>query len=324
MIVVTGGAGLIGSSVVWKLNERGVSDLLIVDHNPNGTKDDNLSPLRYSQYEDKAHFIKLLLEDKYGDGIDAIIHLGACSDTTETDKEYLYKNNFEYTRKLAEFAVENRIRFIYASSAATYGNGENGYSDDESLIPTYEPLNEYARSKQMFDLWAIEEGIIDKIVGLKYFNIFGPNEGHKRNMRSMVLKAYEQIFATGKVSLFKSHIADYEDGEQKRDFLYVKDAADMTLYFLDNPQLLGIYNIGSGKAETWNDLIGSLFQSLDMEPKIEYIDMPEKIRDQYQYYTKADMTKFSKLNYSKTAMSLPDSVDDYVQGYLLPGKNIGE
>jgi len=324
MIIVTGGAGLIGSSVVWKLNERGVSDLLIVDHNPNGTKDDNLSLLRYSQYLDKADFIKPLLEGKYGDGIDAIIHLGACSDTTETDKEYLYKNNFEYTRKLAEFAVDNGVRFIYASSAATYGNGENGYSDDESLIPTYEPLNEYARSKQMFDLWAIEEGIINKIVGLKYFNIFGPNEGHKGNMRSMVLKAYEQIFATGKVSLFRSHIADYEDGEQKRDFLYVKDAADMTLYFLDNPQLSGIYNIGSGKAETWNELIGSLFQSLDMEPKIEYIDMPDKIRDQYQYYTKADMTKFSKLNYSKTAMSLPDSVDDYVQGYLLSGKNIGE
>ncbi|TFB08535.1 ADP-glyceromanno-heptose 6-epimerase, partial [Candidatus Marinimicrobia bacterium MT.SAG.2] len=302
----------------------GITDLLIVDHNPNGTKDANLNPLKYSQYVDKYDFIKPLLEGKYGDGIDAIIHLGACSDTTETDKEYLYKNNFEYTRKLAEFAVENRIRFIYASSAATYGNGENGYSDDESLIPTYEPLNEYARYKQMFDLWAIEEGIINKIVGLKYFNIFGPNEGHKGNMRSMVLKAYEQIFASGKVNLFKSHIADYEDGEQKRDFLYVKDAADMTLFFLDNPQLSGIYNIGSGKAETWNELIGSLFQSLDMEPKIEYIDMPDKIRDQYQYYTKADMTKFSKLNYSKTAMSLPDSVDDYVQGYLLSGKNIGE
>lgn len=324
MIVVTGGAGLIGSNVVWKLNERGVSDLLIVDHNPNGTKDGNLNPLRYSQYLDKADFIKPLLEGKYGDELKAIIHLGACSDTTETDKEYLYRNNFEYTRKLAEFAVENGIRFIYASSAATYGNGENGYSDDESLIPTYKPLNEYARSKQMFDLWAIEEGIINKIVGLKYFNIFGPNEGHKGNMRSMVLKAYEQIFAAGKVSLFRSHRDEYEDGEQKRDFLYVKDAADMTLYFLDNPQLSGIYNIGSGNAETWNELINSLFQSLDMEPKIEYIDMPEKIRDQYQYYTKADMTKFLKLNYSKTALSLPDSVDDYVQGYLLPGKNIGE
>ena len=324
MIIVTGGAGLIGSNIVWNLNERGISDLMIVDHNHNGTKSRNLNPLRYSQYVDKADFIKPLLDGEFGDNIEAIIHLGACSDTTETDKEYLYKNNFEYTRKLAEFAVENGIRFIYASSAATYGNGENGYSDEESLIPTYEPLNEYARSKQMFDLWAIEEGIINKIVGLKYFNIFGPNEGHKGNMRSMVLKAYEQIFATGKVSLFKSHIDDYEDGEQKRDFLYVKDAADMTLFFLDNPQLSGIYNIGSGKAETWNDLIGSLFQSLDMEPNIEYIDMPENIRNQYQYYTKADMTKFSKLNYSKTSMSLPDSVDDYVQGYLLPGNHIGE
>ena len=323
MIIVTGGAGLIGSSVVWKLNERGISDLLIVDHNPNGSKDGNLFPLKYSYYVDKADFFKPLLEGKY-DEIEAIIHLGACSDTTETDKEYLYRNNFEYTRKLAEFAVYNEIRFIYASSAATYGNGENGYSDEESLIPTYEPLNEYARSKQMFDLWAIEEGLIDKIVGLKYFNIYGPNEGHKGNMKSMVLKAYEQIFATGKVNLFRSLRDDYEDGEQRRDFLYVKDAAGMTLYFLDNPQIYGIYNIGSGMAETWNELIGNLFQSLDMEPKIEYIDMPENIRNHYQYYTKADMTKFQKLGYNDSSMQLQEAVNDYIQNYLLTGSHLGE
>ena len=324
MIIVTGGAGLIGSSVVWKLNERGNSNLLIVDHNPLDLKDANLFALRYSYYVDKADFIKPLLDGKYGDEIEAIIHLGACSDTMESDKKYLYQNNFEYTRILAEFAVDIGIRFIYASSAATYGNGDKGYSDDENLISTYEPLNEYARSKQMFDLWAIEEGIMEKIVGLKYFNIFGPNEGHKGNMRSMVLKAYKQIFAKGKVSLFSSHRDDYEDGEQKRDFLYVKDAAEMTLFFLDNPQINGIYNIGSGKAETWNELIGNLFQSLDMEPIIEYIDMPENIRNQYQYYTKADMTKFESLGYNDPLMNLSEAVDDYVQNYLIPGNHLGE
>ena len=324
MIIVTGGAGLIGSNVVRLLNDRGISDLLIVDHNPDGTKDGNLKPLRYSKYLDRTDFIKPLLEGGFGDEIEAIIHLGACTDTTETDNEYLYKNNFEYTRKLAEFAVDNGIRFIYASSAATYGNGAEGYSDDEKLIASYEPLNEYALSKQMFDLWAIKEGLIDKIVGLKYFNIYGPNEGHKGHMRSMVLKAYEQLFAEGKVNLFRSHRDDYEDGEQKRDFLYVKDAAEMTLFFLDNPQLSGIYNIGSGKAETWNELIGNLFRSLDMEPNIEYIDMPENLRNQYQYHTKADMTKFSELNYAKLPMSLSDAVKDYVQGYLLPGSHVGE
>ena len=323
MIIVTGGAGLIGSNVVRNLNEKGISDLLIVDDNPHGSKDGNLKPLKYSQYVDKAAFIKQLLEGKY-DKIEAIIHLGACSVTTETDKEYLYRNNFDYTRKLAEFAVNNNIRFIYASSAATYGNGDKGYSDDESLIPAYEPLNEYARSKQMFDLWAIEEGLIDKIVGLKYFNIYGPNEGHKGSMRSMVLKAYEQLFSKGKVNLFRSHRDDYEDGEQKRDFLYVKDAAEMTLFFLDNPQIFGIYNIGSGRAETWNELIGSLFKSLDMEPKIEYIDMPENIRDQYQYYTMADMTKFQKLGYNYSSMELPEAVNDYIQNYLLTGSHLGE
>ncbi len=324
MIIVTGGAGLIGSNVVRKLNERGIFDLLVVDHNLEGTKDGNLNPLRYSNYVDKSEFIKLSLDGKYGDEIEAIIHLGACSDTTEIDKEYLYKNNFEYTRKLSEFAADNEIRFIYASSAATYGNGEKGYSDDEKLIPTYEPLNEYARSKQMFDLWALEHGYLDKIVGLKYFNVFGPNEEHKGDMRSMVLKAFKQIWATGKVDLYKSHREDYEDGEQQRDFLYVKDAADMTLCFLDNPEITGIYNIGSGKAETWNDLISNVFESLDIEPNIEYIDMPENIRNQYQYCTKADMTKFSKLNYSKTPMSLSDAVIDYVQNYLLSGSHVGE
>jgi len=322
MIIVTGGAGLIGSAVVWSLNNRGEKKILIVDHNPDGTKDDNYKQLNFSGFVDKSDFIEELERGKYGKNIDAIIHLGACSDTTETDKEYLYENNFLYTQKIATYAIDSNIRFIYASSAATYGNGEKGYLDDEKLIPTLEPLNEYARSKQMFDLWAWENGFLDRIVGLKYFNVFGPNEDHKGDMQSMVRKSFRQIWANGKVDLFRSYNDDYEDGEQKRDFLYVKDAADMTLFFLDNPTLNGIYNIGSGKAETWNTLIGAVFSAVDMIPTINYIDMPDNIREQYQYYTKAEMEKLFNAGYEEGSKPLTDAVEDYVLNYLISGNHL--
>ncbi len=323
MIIVTGGAGLIGSAVVWKLNGRGVDDILIVDHNPDGAKDDNLAALKYSQYTDKSDFLQKLHEGEFGDDIESIIHLGACTDTTETDKEYLHQNNFDYTRKLASYSVDNKIRFVYASSAATCGNGENGYADDEKLIPALEPLNEYARSKQMFDLWAVENGLMEKIAGLKYFNIFGPNEGHKGEMRSMVAKAFEQIRSSGEVRLFKSHREEYEDGEQQRDFLYVKDAAEITLFFLNNPGLNGIYNVGSGRAESWNVLINSLFKAMDQEPKIRYIDMPENIRTQYQYHTKAETEKLIDAGYRSDLTPLDEAVRDYVTNYLIPGSHLG-
>jgi len=322
MIIVTGGAGLIGSAVVWSLNNRGEKKILIVDHNPDGTKDDNFKQLNYSGFVDKSDFIEELDRGKYGNNIDAIIHLGACSDTTETDKDYLRENNFLYTQKIATYAIESNIRFIYASSAATYGNGEKGYLDDEKLIATLEPLNEYARSKQMFDLWAWENGFLDKIVGLKYFNVFGPNEDHKGDMQSMVRKSFRQIWANGEVDLFRSYNDDYEDGEQKRDFLYVKDAADMTLFFLDNPTLNGIYNIGSGIAETWNTLIGAVFSAVDMIPTINYIDMPDNIREQYQYYTKAEMEKLFNAGYEEGTTPLTDAVGDYVLNYLISGNHL--
>ena len=322
MIIVTGGAGLIGSAVVWKLNKRDIRKILIIDNNREGKKDDNYKQLNYSGYTDKSDFIDELQSGKYGSQIEAMIHLGACTDTTETDKDYLYENNFIYTQKLATYSVENNIRFIYASSAATYGNGDKGYLDDESLIPTLEPLNEYARSKQMFDLWAWENGILDKIVGLKYFNVFGPNEDHKGEMQSMVRKSFRQIWANGEVNLFKSYRDDFEDGEQRRDFLYVKDAAEMTLHFLDNPNLNGIYNIGSGKAETWNTLIGAVFNAVDMIPTINYIDMPADIRDRYQYYTRAEMEKLSNAGYEGGSTPLTDAVGDYVINYLISGNHL--
>ena len=323
MIIVTGGAGLIGSAVVWKLNGRGVDDILIVDHNPDGDKDDNLAALKYSQYIDKSDFLQKVFDGRLSDSIESIIHLGACTDTTKTDKEYLYQNNFDYTRKLASYAVNNKIRFIYASSAATYGNGEKGYADDEKLIPALEPLNEYARSKQMFDLWATENDLLDKIAGLKYFNIFGPNEGHKGEMRSMVAKAFEQIWSSGEVRLYKSHREEYEDGEQQRDFLYVKDAAEITLFFLDNPALNGIYNIGSGRAESWNVLTNALFEALDLEPKIRYIDMPGNIREQYQYHTRAETDKLIDSGYQSDITPLVEAIRDYVTNYLIPGSHLG-
>ena len=322
MIIVTGGAGLIGSAVVWTLNKRGVKKILIVDHDPDRTKEDNYKKLNYSGYSDKSDFLDELERGKYGDNIEAIIHLGACTDTTETDKDYLHENNFLYTQRLATFAVENNIRFIYASSAATYGNGNRGYLDDEHLIPNFEPLNEYARSKQTFDMWAWENGFLDKIVGLKYFNVFGPNEDHKGDMQSMVRKSFRQIWANGAVNLFKSHDPDYEDGEQKRDFLYVKDAAKMTLFFIDKPNLNGIYNIGSGMAETWNTLIGAVFSAVDMEPNINYIDMPDNIREQYQYYTKAEMEKLFNAGYEERTTPLADAVKDYVLNYLISGNHL--
>jgi len=242
--------------------------------------------------------------------------MGACSDTTETDAEYLRKNNYEYTRHLAQWTSAANIRFIYASSAATYGDGSAGFSDDQEKIENLRPLNPYGYSKQLFDLWARKTGLLKKIVGLKYFNVFGPNEYHKADMRSFVLKAFEQIKTKGKVGLFKSHNAKYADGEYLRDFLYIKDAVDMTLFFLDNPQLSELFNIGAGKAHTWNDLAKAVFAAMSKKPNIEYIEMPESIRNQYQYFTQADTTKLRNAGYKKQTTSLEDAIKDYVQNYL--------
>jgi ADP-L-glycero-D-manno-heptose 6-epimerase len=245
--------------------------------------------------------------------------LGACSSTTETDASYLIKNNYEYSKLLARWAAAAGIHFIYASSAATYGDGEAGFGDDEEKIESLRPLNMYGYSKQLFDLWARRTGLLKKIVGLKYFNVFGPNEYHKADMRSFVLKAFEQINATGKVRLFKSYKREYADGEQVRDFLYIKDAVDMTLFFLDNPKLTGLYNIGAGRARSWNDLVKAVFAAMGKKPDIEYIEMPESIRNQYQYFTQADITKFRKAGYKKQITPLEDAIKDYVQNYLQQG-----
>ena len=324
MFIVTGGSGLIGSAVVWELNRNGIDDILIVDHLGTSDKWKNLAPLRYDDYMEKDDFLEKLDHNYFsGQKIDGVFHLGACSATTERDATYLVENNFRYTAKLAEFCIENYIKMIYASSCATYGDGSCGYSDDESGIEKLRPMNMYGYSKQMFDLYAKRRGWLEQLVGCKFSNVYGPNERHKADMRSVVLRCFEQITACGKMQLFKSYRPEYADGEQLRDFLYVKDAVKM-IWFLFNRQASGLFNIGSGKAESWNKLAGAAFAALNKPVNIEYIEMPEHLRDRYQYYTCAEMEKLRNLGYSEETTSLEDAVHDYITNYLIPGKYLGD
>lgn len=331
MIIVTGGAGFIGSAMVWQLNKMGRKDILIVDSLGHSEKWKNLAPLSYADYIEKDDFMELVVSDQFHDyfdlgedGLEAIIHMGACSATTELDARYLVHNNFEYTKQMALLALHSDARFIYASSAATYGDGAHGFNDDENGLNKLRPLNMYGYSKQMFDQWAQQEGILDKIVGLKFFNVFGPNEYHKGDMSSLVIKAYRQILETGKIGLFKSYIPEYGDGEQMRDFVYVKDVVDMALYFLKNTDANGIYNIGSDGANSWNALATAIFAALDKEVNIEYVEMPDSLRDKYQYYTCSDVSKLRATGYDGKQRSLTDSVRDYVVNYLVPNHHLGD
>ncbi len=321
MIVVTGGAGFIGSALVHALNRRGHTDIDIVDIEDHPEKKNNLASLKFSRLVSPDTFLEQVRDGSL-QGVDALFHLGACSSTTETDVDFLNRNNFQFTQHLAQYCLGRNIRFIYASSAATYGDGCQGYSDDVAYLTTLTPLNPYGQSKQDFDLWAQREGVLDQMVGLKYFNVFGPNEYHKEDMRSMVLKGYEQIRDTGKIRLFKSYREEYGDGQQVRDFIYVQDAVAMTLFFLDHPEVNGLFNVGTGQARCWNDLAASLFSALNREPKIEYIEMPDSIRDQYQYHTCAEIDKIRNAGYDRPILSLEDAVNDYVNFYLIPGKHL--
>jgi len=311
-IVVTGGAGFIGTNLVRALNELGEDRIIIVDHlGDNPVKWKNLLSVKFLDYIDRDDFI-LYIQRGHFTEVEAIFHLGACSDTTVKDLDYLYRTNFHYAKQLALFALENNIRFIYASSAATYGDGSLGFSDDHDLIPQLKPLNPYGFSKQLFDFWAYTNGFLDKIVGLKYFNVFGEYEFHKGEMRSVALKAYEQIKQTGKVRLFKSYHPDYPDGGQLRDFIYVKDAVSATLFFLERPDINGIFNVGTGKAKSFKSLVLAIFSALNLSPQIEYIDMPEKLRGQYQYFTQADITKLRKAGYTTPMTELEVAIKNYV------------
>jgi ADP-L-glycero-D-manno-heptose 6-epimerase len=328
-IIVTGAAGFIGRNTVAELNARGEDEIILVDDLGKDEKWKNLIGLRYEDIVSPEEFLGLIEDGAFADAR-SVIHLGACSSTTEKDADYLLRNNYQYTRVLSNWAQANEIRFVYASSAATYGDGAEGYDDSDDVTPLLKPLNMYGYSKQIFDLWALKQGLFENgaegsnIVGLKYFNVFGPYEDHKGDMRSVVSKSYGQIRETGVVKLFKSYRPEYKDGEQMRDFIYVKDAVDVTLHFAlqpaDAPGGLfgGLLNCGTGKARTWVDLVTAVFSSMELPPKIEFIEMPHQLQGKYQYFTQASDAKLRAAGYKKPFTSLEDGVREYITGYYLP------
>jgi ADP-L-glycero-D-manno-heptose 6-epimerase len=325
-ILVTGGAGFIGSALIWALNRRGVTDIVVADVLGTDEKWRNLVPLRFAEYIEGAVLRERVALNPASLGrFSAIFHLGACSSTTERNAAYLADNNTAFTRELATWALATDARFIYASSAATYGDGARGMDDTSDDLARLRPLNMYGYSKHLFDLQAQRAGWFDRIVGLKYFNVFGPNEEHKGDMRSLVSKAYAQILATGRLQLFKSHRPDFKDGEQMRDFLYVKDAVEMTLHFAERgPEAGGLFNLGSGQAQTWLTLAEAIFAALKRPAAIEFIDMPEELRGKYQYYTQADIGKLRASGYATPLTPLAVAVADYVGNYLVPGRRLGD
>jgi len=316
MYIVTGGAGFIGSAVIWELNRRGIDDILVVDNLACTEKWKNLVPLRYRDYQHRDAFIRQVRAGSWPMNVEAVIHMGACSATTERDADFLMENNFHFSCDLCRAALNARARFINASSAATYGDGSQGFSDALERMPGLRPLNMYGYSKKLFDLWAMREGLLERIVSLKFFNVYGPNEYHKGDMRSVVCKAVPQIRETGRLRLFRSDRPDYADGGQMRDFVYVKDCAALVVWFLEERGVNGIFNVGTGKARTWNDLAAAVFQALDLEPSIEYVDMPAQLRGKYQYFTEADMGWRERVGCPVRFHSLEEGVSDYVRGYL--------
>ncbi|MDR2009761.1 MAG: ADP-glyceromanno-heptose 6-epimerase [Bacteroidales bacterium] len=318
MIVITGAAGFIGSCLVSALNANSYFDLILVDDFSKTEKEQNYSSKVFTEKVDRNSFGNWL--DHNHKQVEFIFHLGARTNTAEFDLELLYGLNTEYTKMVWRKCCEYGIPLVYASSAATYGLGEHGFSDKadpEILVP----LNPYGVSKNDFDKWALKQESKPYFwAGLKFFNVYGPNEYHKNRMASVIFHAYNQITGTGKLKLFKSHRQGYGDGEQKRDFIYVKDVAEVMMYFMHNHKNSGIYNLGTGKARTFNDLAYSTFKAMEIEPAIEYVDTPEDIRDKYQYFTEADMTSLRNAGYDKDFFSLEDGVADYVKNYLKPGK----
>ncbi len=314
MIVVTGGAGFIGSCIAAELNRRGQLDLVLVDSLGSSEKWKNLRGLDYLEYLDKHKLFGFL---KRHTDIKAVVHMGACSSTTELDANYLMNNNTRYTARLAKWCVDNQVRFVYASSAATYGDGGLGFKDDEDQLDQLKPLNMYGYSKHAFDLIAKRRGWLPHMAGLKFFNVFGPNEYHKQNMVSVVYQAFHQIKHHGEVRLFKSYRSDYADGEQRRDFVYVKDVVKQTMQLLES-KVGGIYNAGSGTAHSFNQLVTAVFAAMDQPVKINYVDMPDSLRDRYQYFTEADMRKAREAGLASQPYELNDSVRDYVVNYLMP------
>jgi ADP-L-glycero-D-manno-heptose 6-epimerase len=321
-IIVTGGAGFIGSAIVWGLNQRGMHDILIVDRFDGTDKWKNLVGLRFRDCIQADSFRESV---RQGNGLQnamAMIHMGACASTTETDAAYLLDNNYHSTRELAEACVQRGVRFIYASSAATYGDGQYGYEDDEDRLESLRPLNIYGYSKHLFDLHAKRVGLFKTITGLKFSNVFGPNEYHKSDMASMVFKAFRQIQETERVRLYRSYRSDVKDGCQMRDFVYVKDVVAMVLFFLDHAQITGIFNVGSGQARTWNDVVAAVFRAVGKAPAIDYIEMPAELQRQYQYFSELPSDRIRATGYDGAVTRLEEAVQDFVCNYLAPGRHL--
>jgi ADP-L-glycero-D-manno-heptose 6-epimerase len=320
-VLVTGGAGFIGSALVWGLNQHGCENIVVCDLLGTTEKWRNLASLRFADYVEADALLPRLQSGALGK-FDLVLHMGACSATTEKDSTYLIKNNYEFTKDLAAWSLANKTRFVYASSAATYGDGSAGMDDNESILDALRPLNMYGYSKHLFDLHAKRAGFLNKIVGLKYFNVFGPNEDHKGDMRSLVHKSFAQVQSEGVIRLFKSYRKEYKNGEQKRDFLYVKDCVAMTLHLAATPKANGLFNIGSGGARSWVDLANAVFIALKKKPNVKFIEMPETIRDKYQYFTQANLLRLRGAGYTAPVTSLENAVFDYVRKYLLLDKRL--
>lgn len=316
MIIVTGAEGFIGSALAAGLNQAGYRDVVLVDDFSTGVRSANLAGKQFTERVERTNFNQWLTKNQQH--VQFIFHIGARTDTTEKNEAIFKELNLDYTRELWNQCIEYGIPLVYASSAATYGNGEHGYSDDESNLHLLKPMNPYGHSKNEFDKWAVSQKRQPYFwAGLKFFNVYGPNEYHKGRMASVILHAYEQITETGKLKLFKSHRSEYKDGEQKRDFIYVKDLVDVCIYLMNHRKNSGIYNLGTGHARTWNDLAKAIFNALQMPVNIEYIDIPEDIRDTYQYFTEANMSKLRSIGYTREFTSVEDGVNDYVRNYLM-------
>ncbi len=328
IILVTGAAGFIGSYMVGYLNSQGYNNITIVDDFSNEKKEPNYSTKLFTEQIEREYLFDWF--EQYEPEIDFVFHLGARTDTTEFDYSILEKLNVEYSKTIWKYCTEKNIPLVYASSAATYGGGELGYKDDHDLAEKLNPLNPYGKSKNEFDKWAIERSLESGVrsqkseppfwYGLKFFNVYGPNEYHKGRMASVIFHAFNQIKSTGKVKLFKSHKPEYKDGSQLRDFVYVNDVVNICYWLMNHEPQPGLYNVGTGKARTFNDLVSAIFNTLGKEPVIEYIDTPEDIRDKYQYFTEADMNKIRKAGYTEPFYSLEEGVETYVKNFLTSGK----
>ncbi|MCC7055053.1 MAG: ADP-glyceromanno-heptose 6-epimerase [Gemmatimonadaceae bacterium] len=315
-LIVTGGAGFIGSATIWQLNKLGYDDIICVDALRSGDKWRNLVGLRITDALHKDEFLATLRRNSGAFQADTVIHFGACSATTERDADYLLANNTHYTSELCEWSLARDARFIYASSGATYGEAAGGFDDDPARLETLVPLNMYGFSKHLFDLQAARTGLLQQVVGLKFFNVFGPNEYHKGDMMSVVCKAHRQISESGELQLFQSHRSGIGDGEQQRDFVYVKDLTAVVAWLVAAPHVHGLFNLGTGRARTWNALAHAVFAAMQRTPQIRYVPMPESIRDRYQYFTQASMARLAAAGCPVKFTPLEDAVADYVTNYL--------